>query len=259
MRNQIFDMHSIETIHGFNNYEAMVLMDCFLRYIEPENTLEIGTWDGRTSVIIASNTSGEFRYIECDPGHWKATYENVTKHAGLPEDKIHGYQAMSCFADLDKVVGRCMDFIHIDGGHSLECVEQDLEMCSRLLKPSGLMVLDDVFSATYPHITEAVYDFVSRRKEFKLLMVGLNKGFICFNGAYLGYVDFIIDHLLNEMRRYPYLDNALFSICKTSPLADSTTYGIIGQDPRYDTHRYRGNESCEGNPVERIFQDTTLS
>ena len=252
-------MSRVADIHGFNNYEAMVLMDCFLRYIAPKNSLEIGTWDGKTSVIIANSTSDKFHFIECDKVHYDTTMKNVLERTNLTPAQVNGVLNLSYYTSFKQEYGKCMDFIHIDGAHSLEGVKYDLGISETIMTHRGIIVLDDVFSATYPQITQGVYEFLSHHSEFCLLLVGLNKGVICYNSMYVEYADFILDTLLDEMKRYPLLDTALFSICKTSGIADSLTYGIIGQDPKYDTHRYRGNEFLNGNAIERVLPDMTLN
>ncbi len=259
MKNDIFNMYTVADIEGFNNYEAMVLMDCFLRFIEPANTMEIGTWDGKTAVIIANSTSGTFHYVECDATHFETTKRNVLSHTTLDEEHVKGYLNLSCYTPFTREYGKCMQFIHIDGAHSLEGVKCDLEISEKVLQPDGVIVLDDMYSPTYPQITEGVYEYLAHHSELKLFLVGLNKGLICYSSYYTTVVDFILDGLLNELKRYPFMSDALFSVCKTSGMADSMTYGIIGQDPKYDTHRYRGSEFNSSRAVERVIPDLSLN
>ena len=48
------NLKDLEKIDGFSWAIQLALIDLFCRYIKPINALEIGTWHGRSSVIMAS-------------------------------------------------------------------------------------------------------------------------------------------------------------------------------------------------------------
>lgn len=50
-------------------------------------------------------------------------------------------------------------FISIDGGHTKELVLHDLEVAAPLLRPGGIMALDDAFNQTTPGVIEAIAEF----------------------------------------------------------------------------------------------------
>lgn len=62
----------------------------------------------------------------------------------LPQSNIHLFAGRS-----DRILARHsqdmpqMDFIFIDGGHSLETIQSDFEYCSKLISPAGTIFLDD--------------------------------------------------------------------------------------------------------------------
>jgi hypothetical protein len=47
-------------------------------------------------------------------------------------------------------LGNRFSFCHIDGGHTAGETYQDLELCSQVLLPGGLVALDDYFNPAYP-------------------------------------------------------------------------------------------------------------
>lgn len=129
-----------------------------------ENFLEIGSFEGRSTVWIAEHMAAEFAYIDCidtweggeehkaDPllamGSVEARFDHNTdlamrSHAGVEIEKYKGTSAdmlASIHVNLD---GPHYDFIYIDGSHIAKDVLTDACMAWPLLKPKGIMVFDD--------------------------------------------------------------------------------------------------------------------
>lgn len=235
MNKKITDLKKLDDIEGFNTLESYALIDIFCRFIEPRTSLEIGTWKGKTSCIICNNTTETFHYIEADSRNYYETRINIINHTNFNSNSIVGLKNTSICASLEQKYIRCFDFVHIDGEHSFSGVYNDLQICSEKLLENGIIILDDIFSATYPQITESLYRFLFENPEFKLLLVGVNKGIICFNKYYSYYSNFIINELLNEFKKYN-IEN--IQVCKTTSIADCFTYGI-----NFGKSGYRGDES----------------
>ena len=56
-------------------------------------------------------------------------------------------------------LGRRFSFCHVDGGHSARETYDDLELCSRLLLPGGVVALDDYFNPAFPGVCEGAIKF----------------------------------------------------------------------------------------------------
>jgi hypothetical protein len=56
-------------------------------------------------------------------------------------------------------LGRRFSFCHIDGGHTARETYEDLELCSRILLPGGLLALDDYFNPSFPGVCEGAVKF----------------------------------------------------------------------------------------------------
>jgi predicted O-methyltransferase YrrM len=55
-------------------------------------------------------------------------------------------------------------FISVDAGHTRELVLRDLETATPLLRPGGIMALDDAFNFCTPGVIEGIAEFFLRRK-----------------------------------------------------------------------------------------------
>jgi hypothetical protein len=56
-------------------------------------------------------------------------------------------------------LGRTFSFCHVDGGHTARETYQDLDLCSRILLPGGLLALDDYFNPAFPGVCEGAIKF----------------------------------------------------------------------------------------------------
>jgi Methyltransferase domain len=56
-------------------------------------------------------------------------------------------------------LGDRFSFCHIDGGHTSRETYEDLDLCSRILLPGGLLALDDYFNPAFPGVCEGAIKF----------------------------------------------------------------------------------------------------
>ena len=56
-------------------------------------------------------------------------------------------------------LGNRFSFCHVDGGHTARETYEDLELCSRILQPGGLLALDDYFNPAFPGVCEGAIKF----------------------------------------------------------------------------------------------------
>ena len=122
------------------------------------NFLEIGSFEGRSSVWIAENMMQDGDYLRCIDT-WEGGEEHgeedmseveerfranlIVATEKFPERRIFQSKGTSV-ARLAQLQGKTMfDFIYIDGSHVAKDVLTDACMAWPLLKPKGLMVFDD--------------------------------------------------------------------------------------------------------------------
>lgn len=160
----------------------LIVINKLVRLSNPVNLLEIGTFDGRTTLNLAANspdnarvytldlpadqldaaklplTRGEKRYIR------KGT--SGSKYRGTDcERKIIQLYGDSAAFDFSPYVDR-MDFIFIDGSHSYEYVRNDSKICLNLLnKTKGVIVWHDYMK--WQGVTQALNELYLNVPEFQ--------------------------------------------------------------------------------------------
>ena len=73
-------------------------------------------------------------------------------------------------------LGTGFSFCHVDGGHTAAEAFADLELCTNVLVPGGLLALDDYFNPAHPGVSEGAIRFWwARQDALKPVAVGFNK------------------------------------------------------------------------------------
>ena len=123
--------------------------------------LEVGSFEGRSTVWITENMMEEGDYLTCIDT-WEGGEEHGDEDMGTVEERFDNNVAMLEFNFPDRHVSKSKgasyyrlaeevasngtddyDFIYIDGSHTAPDVLTDACMAWPLLKPAGLMVFDD--------------------------------------------------------------------------------------------------------------------
>ena len=127
-----------------NARPIMYLLVCALK---PENVLEIGTYYCGTSEIIARGLleNGKGILHTTDPfGEKRCQYilnswpELLRKHVNFTP-----FNSMDFLLKIEDA-GIRPDLVFIDGNHDFEFVSFDLNFSAKLLKPNGIIVLDNI-------------------------------------------------------------------------------------------------------------------
>jgi predicted O-methyltransferase YrrM len=129
--------------------ELEAILECVRRPFPTGNCIEIGTaWGGATLAIALANRerrSGE-RVITCDPypdENWNTVQRalGALSMARLEPDVIYICgSSMDLAAILPLHSAR---LVLVDGSHENEWVRRDLEVCTHLVRPGGLILLHD--------------------------------------------------------------------------------------------------------------------
>ncbi len=164
-----FNLDDCSTFHTLLSYQTATGIKGDL--------LEIGSYHGRSTAVLANCLGSGERIIVCDafeadtedPYSDRPSPEllrgNVTAvNPNLPEESLDIHACLSNELKLEP--GLQLRFAHIDGGHSEEIAYSDLELCAPHITPSGIMVLDDYDHAMFPGVTLAAKRFLAEHPEF---------------------------------------------------------------------------------------------
>jgi predicted O-methyltransferase YrrM len=127
--------------------EARALLHHLIVMQRPELVLEIGTHRAGTTEVMARALweTGRGHVETIDPFGAEACPPRV---AALPEQiRRHiSFYAVNSAAHFDQAIGRgvLFDMVLIDGSHELEFALFDLLCSARIMRPGGLIVLDNI-------------------------------------------------------------------------------------------------------------------
>ena len=106
-------------------------------------------------------------------------------------------------------VGSGFSFCHVDGGHTARETYQDLDLCSRVLLPGGLLALDDYFNPEFPGVCEGAIKFwLGHDGALTPVAVGFNK--VLFQKTPAPF-----DLNVEFKRRFPYIPHKTSALWET--------------------------------------------
>jgi len=143
------------------------------------DVLEIGAFYGQTAFVLARAIEpGERVHINdvfdlgsADAYHDPPTVETTTRNVlgddgAVDSGSVAVHRCRS--RDLDLREASCR-FIHVDGDHSEKGTREDLELAARLLRPGGVMALDDFEHPKWAGVTPAARSFLAEHDDIRVL------------------------------------------------------------------------------------------
>jgi SAM-dependent methyltransferase len=134
-------------------------------HVPQPRLLEIGVRTGYIGVCFARGANGPAQYVGVDPNLYLAdSLDRARSSFAALATTIPGFkfECLLGYSDNPKIQSKLQrmapfDLIHIDGDHTLRGKLIDLNLCRSLLKPNGLVLVDD-----FTHIPAVVEEAVSR-------------------------------------------------------------------------------------------------
>lgn len=153
--------------------EHLVLLGALSRGAgEPKEILEVGTYDGRTALILSHLfPSATITTIDLPPNDpvYGASYEVArSKEFVSRRNEYLGRNQRVKFVEINslgltrKQETRAYDLIWVDGDHDFPTVGIDLANAVRLLRPGGYLLCDDVVTAKPSRSTTYLSDAAHR-------------------------------------------------------------------------------------------------
>ena len=142
--------------------------------------VEIGTFEGRFFIAMALGLAPGETAIGIDRFDWpnagvEGRFLANCAANGLSSGRYVSWKADSRTIKPDdlqgKLAGQPVRFAHIDSHHSRECLTNDLELVTAVLHHDGIICLDDMLHPGYPMVVGAVFDYLARHSEMRVLCV----------------------------------------------------------------------------------------
>jgi hypothetical protein len=222
----------IDAIPGWFGIHSYALWRSLLDFQDARHVrgdlFEIGVWRGRSAAVLAAYCrDGETFYmcdLAVDEPALRATFEGVGA-AGRSLIALSGpSSALPGRLDL-RALHQKVRWMHIDGEHTGPAVYAELELAHQIVRPDGLVVIDDFFSPRYPANTvEAVRYLEKNPFHFRLFAVAFNKGYFCRPERLATYMDFAAGGLSDALLGY----GCKTTLFKTTGAFDTDAIGITG-------------------------------
>ena len=167
----LFD--EIKELPGYFTYDDVVAFTLILQTQRTSgiggDLLEIGSYHGRSSVVIGRCVQPSERFIICDTFDQPAeeTYPNPPSPGGLRKTlarlapELLDVDIRRCRSDELDLGHATLRFAHIDGGHSYDVALHDLRLTASHLAPNGIIAVDDYQHPDWHDVTTAVDAFVA--------------------------------------------------------------------------------------------------
>ncbi len=170
-----------EVISGNVSILELALINMFIQNIKPKNLFEIGTFDGRTTLNMATNISEgivytlDLPYIDSPETKFEITgdkkfaprKERCLRFEGTPEEKkikrLFGDSATFDFSPFASKI----DFLFIDGAHTYEYVVNDTKKTEQIMRPQGVIMWHDY--GTWEGVTRALNELYTSNPHYKNL------------------------------------------------------------------------------------------
>ncbi|NWF37444.1 class I SAM-dependent methyltransferase [Mariprofundus sp. KV] len=121
------------------------LMAMLIRLTGARRVIEVGTYTGYATLWMALSLPDDGKIITCDISErWSAVARDFWKQAGVQERvSLHLRPALQTLDELLECnEAECFDFAFIDADK--ESYQQYFERCLQLIRPGGLIVIDNV-------------------------------------------------------------------------------------------------------------------
>lgn len=177
---QVSEVRLVDFVPEHGNLTAFELLSlCSLvRAFAPRQVLELGTFNGNTTLQIAANLERGARIATLDlpvgatPAEANDEHDARLIHDSAREqpryrksnysERVQQLYGNSLETDFSVLTPVPPDFIFIDAGHSDECVRNDTEKSMAVLAPGGCIAWHD-YSQDWPDVFNFLNDLAARR------------------------------------------------------------------------------------------------
>jgi len=198
------------SIKGYAEFCDVLTLHHLDKIIESEGAaVEIGVHHGRYSAAMNYFPKNTKLYAfdiwneplqntgptQCGTNEMLTFQTEMNRKARFPErivaTQINSFMNKRKIVDIIKEPVR---IFHVDGGHDVRHVLNDLSIADEVMAEDGVVIIDDFFNMSFPGITEAVYLYLQKRGPMiPFLQIGW-KLFLCSQYKHLQYRDYWVEY-----------------------------------------------------------------
>lgn len=145
---------------------TLMLADIQRAHLAPGPVCEIGVWEGRYLSLLSFLSATPQRVVAIDPlihgGNRDAQLarlkHNIATYARRPDliTLLERDSKEVSPAEIIAIAGGQVQFMSVDGDHTMEGALHDLQIAEAVVAPGGIVALDDIPNFSCPGVTEAV-------------------------------------------------------------------------------------------------------
>lgn len=169
-------------INEFQTLEDITGPLCEIGVHHGRTLILLGLFSKNNEAVVGFDLFDEFQHQNIDSsgcGAYGAVLKNISIHAPNVDFTL---VKTNSFDIIHEHMGKIRDcrFFHIDGGHFMEVVLNDLYLAQQSLNPGGVIVIDDYWHSGFPEVQEAVHRYFLTSQTLKGIpfAVGRNKIFL---------------------------------------------------------------------------------
>lgn len=135
---------------------------------------EIGFNAGHSSMLLLLGNANSVQFTVFDIGHHKYTkpclnyIQQAFANANFEYIEGDSTVTMPEWINARPEVKYTYDLVHVDGGHSEFCASNDMKNADLLLKPGGIMIIDDTDA---PQINKQVELYIASKKYVEMCVL----------------------------------------------------------------------------------------
>ncbi len=182
------------TVQGWILPEMMTLVSALSRRQRDDgiagHVVEIGVHHGRFCIALDLLRGPDEKTLaidlfddqELNPDHSgrgdrDVFIANMKRHAG-PQDGLIVHSGDSMLLTGGRVrdlLGGASRLFSVDGGHTSEIVQRDMQTAAEALVSGGIVIADDVFNERWPGVAEGTHRYLDQPESLTPFGVGYNK------------------------------------------------------------------------------------
>lgn len=183
---------AFDRVQGAFSFDSAILFMAYHQVLAERglagDVLEIGVHHGLSAIAVAALRGDGRRMVAIDLFEGLQDQNVSGSGSGSREIFLRNMRAFHGEIDFLEVIaapsstarpealGSEFSFCHVDGGHSLEETYGDLSLCSSILRPGGILAVDDYFNPSFPGVCEgAVLFWQDRPEALAPLAIAANK------------------------------------------------------------------------------------
>jgi hypothetical protein len=158
--------------------------------------MEIGVWKGKSAFMGALHVADEEPIVLVDINDVAGVVDQIHTFHGGEVDSFTEKSSLFRSSELYQRHRGKIRFFHVDGEHSGSGTYADLTLAAEMVGSRAIISVDDFGNMRYPQLHAGIYRFLFQRPDFRMVLCGANKAYICRAEDFVLYDDLIKANLV---------------------------------------------------------------